>query len=100
MEQKKPELEPGQDLEITLQSGRLVKAKTLSLRKKAKVIDLLEEATKGTQAWRRLIEVVEVCCPDITEEELDAIDERAAGEIAAATLAAASLSGEERKKSE
>lgn len=91
---------PGQPIEIKLSSSVVVSGKTLNLRQKQSVVRLLKQAQESQDAaFDLLIEAVEICCPELSEEQWDVIDERAAGEIISKTLAAASLTEEERKKS-
>lgn len=99
-----PAIEPGERFTVEYGNGHKTNVVALSLRQKRKIMQLLlhVQDLKITTAsiddlYAKCEEMVRMCCPDITEEQLDKLDESLAMEIASATLAGAVLDPEEKK---
>ena len=97
-------LEPGETFEIEYGNGHTIQVVALSLRQKRRITQLLLqvqnlEVTVESidELYSNCEDMVRMCCPDITDEELDKLDERLSMEIASNTLAGAALTAEEKK---
>ena len=97
-------IEPGEPLQVNYGRGKTANCKSLSLRQKRKVVECMEVAAGNesttTQKLDSLENALRLCWPDITEEQLDTIDDVMAVEIVSGVLANNRVSPEQAKKSE
>ena len=100
-------IEPGEPITIKYGNGHTIKGVALSARQKRKIHQLITETKdlpKTQEAFVRLLDIAEealrIAVPNITEEQLDTLDERQQLEIAGQSLVANYLTDEDRKKSE
>ena len=100
-------LEPGDRFKVSYGNDHVIEVVALSGRQKRSLIAMFEEIKElqtSAASKVRLFEITEdalrLCCPDITDEQIDKMDEQHQMEIAGKTLAKAALSEDELKKLE
>lgn len=100
-------LEPGDKFKVGYGNGHVIEVVALSGRQKRKLLALMEEinalkteAASKVRVFDIAEEAVRICVPDLTDEQIEKMDETQQLEIAAATMAKAALSEDEIKKSE
>ena len=93
-------VEPGQPLEIEYGNGRKLTTKSLNLRQKARVMEIMQETSNSPRAFHLLCSAIEICCPDLPESEWDKLDAESASEIIVKVLANNNLDGDALKKFE
>lgn len=98
-------VEPGEEFEIKYRNGKhSLKAVALGFRSKRKVLSFLEsfrdKQSPITARYDALEQAVRLCVPSITDATLDVVDESDMIEMVSNTLAASTLSEEQRKKFE
>lgn len=101
------QLEPGTPFEVTYGDGHKIEVAALSARNKRRLFQMLEETKtieKGPAGSIRVLdlaeEMVRICVPGISEEQLDSMNESQQIEIAGLTIQGGMLSDDDAKKSE
>jgi len=100
-------IEPGEPIEISYGNGHTIIGVALSARQKRRIHQLISETQdlpKTQASFVRLLDIAEeavrLAVPDITDDQLDTLDERQQLEIAGQALVANYISETDRKKSE
>jgi hypothetical protein len=101
-------LEPGERFTIEYGNSHQISVVALSARAKRRLVAMIKEIQtlqpQGVDGLERLYELAEegvkVCVPDITDAQLEAMDEQQQLEIVGKTLAGASPTEEQQKKLE
>lgn len=94
-------IEPGEKFRVGYGRGRSIEVTALSLRRKRQLLLLLETIkTGGIEAFKATEDALRMAVPDITDEQLDTLDEVMAMEIVSATIGLTQLTEDDQKKSE
>ena len=99
-----PAIEPGEPFTVQYGNGHTIEVVALSLRQKRLITQLLISVQNLTvtaesidDLYGKCEDMVRMCCPTVTEEQMEQLDECLSMEIASNTLAGAALDGEEKK---
>lgn len=102
-------IEPGEPFTIEYGRGHALEVVALNGRQRIQVMRVIGEVqsaassgefAKQADAIESLMVAVKTCCPSVTDEQLDKLDEEQMGAIVVKTLAKQQIQGEQAKKSE
>lgn len=100
-------IEPGERFKVGYGNNHSIDVLSLNMRQKRKLIELVEKVSglaATSESKVALFDIAEealrICVPDLTDEQLDTLDEGMAMEIITATLGGQVLSEDDKKKLE
>lgn len=96
-------IEPGDRFFVGYGNGHKIEVVALSMRQRREVVKGVETVagdSKAVDAYDAIEEALKRCCPNITDEIIEKLDEEMAMQIIQATMQKAALSEDDKKKSE